>query len=236
MKYTIRNKRINAILDEFADEYKNLLVEAVLTQEQDFDIDNINISEIAKIDIEVKERLKNRGKNKKINKISRMIYSLGIVYSLFGLMLIIISEADKGYANNPWSNVAIICVFLGLITAIIGLMTKVILRSKETHIRKRSIVDYEIQIINKWRILEGIIYEIFPKNDKLSLRSMLSSLEQTKIISKEDYKTLNSLMYYRNKILHTPPGKVKCDEITHEEIRSLLNAAQDLIDKLSILI
>jgi len=219
------------MLDELADEYKNLLIEVALNQKQEFDIDNINISEITKIDVEIKERLKNRSRNNKINRLSRLISSLGLVYSLFGLMLIMISEMNTSLENNPLSTVAIICVFLGFIIAIVGLMTKMLLTSKKSSIYKKDVLDYEIQAINKWRTLEGIIYEMFPQNDKLSLRTMLSNLEQTKIISKEDFKTLNSLMSCRNKILHSSPGTVEYDEI-----KPLLSKADNLIEKLSKMI
>ena len=232
MKYQISNKKVNIILDELAEEYKNLLIETALNQNQEFDVENISISDITKIDIETKERLKNRSRNNRINRISHLISSLGLVYSLFGLMLIMVSEAGNDFTDNPLSSVAIICVFLGFIIAIVGLMTKMLLNNKKSKISKKSIMDYEIQIINKWRIIEGIIYQTTPNNDKLSLRSMINNLEQSKIISKEDVKLLNSLMFYRNKILHNAPGEVKYND----EIKTILDDAQELIEKLSKII
>ncbi len=231
MKYQISNKKVNYILDELADEYKNLLIETALNQRQELDVENISISDITKIDIETKERLKNRSRNNRINRISQLISSLGLIYSLFGLMLIMVSEAGSDLTDNPLSTIAIICVFLGFIIAIVGLMTKMLL-NKKSQISKKTIMDYEIQIINKWRIVEGIIYQISPQNDKLSLRSMLNNLEQSKIISKEDAKLLNSLMHYRNRILHNPPGEVKYND----EIKNLLDDVQELIDKLSTIL
>lgn len=229
MKYQISNKKVNIILDELADEYKNLLIETALNQKQEFDVENITISDITKIDIETKERLKNRNRNNRVNRISQLISLLGIIYSLFGLMLIIISEVGNNFFDSSLSSVAVIFVFLGFIITVMGLMTKMLLNNKRSKIRQKVTMDYEIQIINKWRIIEGIICQITPNNDKLSLRSMINNLEQSRIISKEDLKILNSLMSYRNKILHNAPGKIEYND----EIKILLENAQELIDKLS---
>lgn len=232
MKYQITNKKFNTILEELAEEYKDFLIEATLNEKNEIDLENISISDLTKIDIAIKEQLKNRNRENRINRICHSISLLGIIYSLFGFMLIMISEAGSRLTDNPLSSMAIICVFLGCIIAIIGILTKVLLSIRKSQIDKRTIMDYEIQIINKWRIVEGIIYQISPQNDKLSLRSMLNNLEQTKIISKDDLKTLNSLMHYRNKILHHSPREIEYSE----EIKIILDDTQELINRLSKII
>jgi len=232
MKYQITNRKLNVILDELAEEYKDLLVEATLSQKNEIDIDNISISDLTKIDIETKERLKNRSKNYKISRISYLVSMIGLIYSLIGLMLMLVSGTESNFYNDPLSSVAIVCVFIGFVIAIFGMMIKLIFNNKKIRANNKLSLDYEIQLINKWRIIESLIYQITPQNDRLSLRSMINNLEQSKFISKEDIRTLNILMHYRNLILHNSPGNI---ELT-DEIKDVLEESQELIEKLSEII
>ncbi|MBO7245284.1 MAG: hypothetical protein J6V56_00800 [Clostridia bacterium] len=230
MKYQITNKKLNIVLDELADEYKNLLIEAALNQKNEIQLENINISDITKIDIDIKERLKNRTRNHKINRISDSTTLLGMLYSLFGLVLISIASTEDTLIDSQLYPIAIICVFFGFIIAIVGMMIRLFMNSKNSKNKNRIIMDYEFQIISTWRTIEGLVYQVSPQNDELSLRSMLNNLEQSNIISKTDIKTLNTLMYYRNKILHNTSKKI---EYSAEEIKHLLDKAQEIIIKLS---
>ena len=230
MKYQITNKKLSIVLDELANEYKDLLIEAALIQKNEIDLENINVSDITQIDIDIKERLKYGTINHKINRISHATTLVGMIYSLIGLMLIIISSTEDILRNSPFYSVAIICVFLGFIVSIIGMMIRIFMSSQKIKSNKHIILDYEIQIVSIWRTIEGLIYQVSPQNDKLSLRSMLNNLEQTNIISKTDIKTINLLMHYRNCILHSTSKRI---EYNTEEVRNLLDKAQEIITKLS---
>lgn len=229
LKYPITNKRVNIVLDELADEYKNLLVEAVLVQQNEFNTENISLSEIVKIDMELKERLKNRSRNHRINKISYITTMIGIIYSLIGVMFLTITPLNGTFHDSAYFPISIICIFVGFIVAIIGLMVKVLSHNKITAIKKKIAMDYEVQIINTWRIVEELIRQIAPRNDVMSLRSMINYLEQSSIITKEDIKIIYSLMHCRNDIMHNSL-KEKTDT---EEVRILLDRAHELVRKLS---
>lgn len=232
MKYQITNKNLSAVLEELAEEYKDLLIEATLSKSNEIDLQNISISDLTKIDIEIKEQLKNKNRNYKVNLISKFVSLLGLIYASIGLMLFLLSGSRGIFTSkedNTLFSIAIVCVFVGFIIVILGMMTKVLLENKKRKIDKEKKVNFEIQIINTWRIVEGMIYQLSPQNDKLSLRTMLNNLVQTKIISKEDFKTINLLMQYRNDILHHSPGEIQYNE----EIKTVLNDAQVLINKLS---
>ena len=181
MKYQITNKNLNAVLEELAEEYKDLLIEATLNRSNEIDLQNISISDLTKIDIEIKEHLKNKKRNYKVDLISKFISFLGVIYTSIGLMLILLSGSRGIFTNkedNTLFSVAIVCVFIGFMIVISGMMTKLLLEYKKRKIDKKNKVDIEIQIINTWRIIEGMIYQLSPQNDKLSLRSMLNNLEQ----------------------------------------------------------
>ncbi len=229
MKYQITNKKLNVILGELAEEYKDLLIETALSQTNEIDLDNINISDITKIDLKTKEQLKNRSRNYKNSKVSQLVSMIGWMYSVIGLMLILISTVESKIYNNALTSIAIVCIFIGLLVIILGMITKFVFRDREKIKINKMPLDYEIQIVNKWRIMESVIYQITPQNDSLSLRTIISNLEQSKIISKEDVKTIKILMYYRNIILHNAPGNLEYTD----EIKKTLKESQKLIDKLS---
>lgn len=229
MKYKVTNRKINFILDELAEEYKDLLIETALMKHNEFDIEKINISEITKIDIETKERLKNSVRNRRVEKISRLIYFIGMIYSLFGLMLIMLTENRDAITTNPLSVIAIICFYLGFIIVFLGFILKISLKGKRNKNTMSAYIDYEIQLINAWRTIESLIYQASPQNDSLSLRSMINNLEQAKILSKEDLRTINVLMHYRNKIIHDTLG----ERVQYNDVKKLLIDAKGLIKKLS---
>lgn len=71
MKYNISNDHINGIVDALGEEYKDLLVEKALAQHGTYDVDQINISTLIKIDEKAKETLYNderRAKKKSIDR------------------------------------------------------------------------------------------------------------------------------------------------------------------------
>lgn len=229
MKYQVTNRKLIVILNELAEEYKDNLLEATLSSKNEVDIENISISDLIRIDIEIKDHLKNRNRKKKVHKISTSITLLGLIYALLGLMLTIVSDNNSHITDSSLHTVAFVCIFAGFIVAVIGLMIGILLRTQKIQGKQINSSDYEITIINTWRTIESLVYQISPHNDKLSLKSMLNNLEQSNLISKEELKTLNQLLLYRNKILHNAPGRISHSQ----EIHTLLTSAHAIISKLS---
>lgn len=51
MKYNVSNDRIRIILDELGEEYKELLVERLLSEMDEVDVDRINPADLMQLDI-----------------------------------------------------------------------------------------------------------------------------------------------------------------------------------------
>ena len=58
MKYYISSKKLQLVVNELGEEYKDLLIEKMLDDYQTTDIDSLPISELLKLDVSIKERLK----------------------------------------------------------------------------------------------------------------------------------------------------------------------------------
>ena len=57
MKYYISSKKLQLVVNELGEEYKDLLIEKMLDDYQTTDIDSLPISELLKLDVSIKERL-----------------------------------------------------------------------------------------------------------------------------------------------------------------------------------
>lgn len=231
MKYRFSNDKFNTVIEELGEEYKDLLIEVVISKSSDRDLDSISISELTKIDIEVKEKLKNKAQNDRINRISLIFSMLGAVYALIGMMVMMITVTNRTYMDEATLSISIVLVFLGFLVMIMGSIMHFLLKTKRKT-KKESNIDYEIQIINKWRLIESLIYQIMPRSDTMSLRSMMRNLQQAKVITEDDANILEDIMFYRNKIVHNSPQGL----IITDEVKSLLEKADKLIEKLTNLV
>lgn len=203
------------------------MIECVLINNNEKDVENLKISEIAKLDIEIKERLKNRNRYMRINRISHLTSTIGIIYALLGLLLILVSSLERVFFNEPMVLIAVIFVFVGFIISILGLMLKIVPKNK--HTQKEKYTNYDILVINKWKVVESIITQITPRNETLSLKSMIRHLEQNGQISEYDCRVLDRLLFCRNSIIHNTSTK----KIHAEEIKDLIADVDIIINKLS---
>ena len=72
MKYNISEQNTKMIIDELGEEYKDMLIERVLEETDEIDVDRISLSDLVRLDIATKARL--RSNKKARNK--RKMYSV----------------------------------------------------------------------------------------------------------------------------------------------------------------
>lgn len=65
VKYYISDKKLQLVLDELAEEYKDLLIEKLLLDFKTKDVDSLPLSELLKLDVSIKDKLI---QNKEIEK------------------------------------------------------------------------------------------------------------------------------------------------------------------------
>lgn len=230
MKYNISNKNLASIIDELGEEYKDLLIEKLLSDNNYFDADSISLSELIKLDIHTKASLRNDKKSKR-DKMLSLISLVGILYILFGLLFFIINSLNySSYKENYITTIAVIISIMGMIVSFLSLVMKSVLNNSPSKKNNSTLLLYET--INKWKEIEALIYQLNPDSEKMSLRTMINNLLQNKIISQEDNDTILKLLKTRNKIVHATT------EITlsQDELQELIINSNGVIKRLNKII
>ena len=124
LKYNISNEKLKLIVDELGEEYKDMLIAKTLSNLDELDIDEISPSELIRLDVEIKKRLNIDKAESKRNRILSLISLVGVLYAMLGLFLMIFKELDRYMIENPANMIAILCIFIGLLTSIMAIFMK----------------------------------------------------------------------------------------------------------------
>lgn len=203
MKYNVSDNKLKIIIDELGEEYKDLLIERVLDDTHETDADAINPSDLIRLDVATKSKLRADKKMQRQNRLYSMISLLGIMYALLGLMIMLMRQFEETVHYDS------------------------LIRLQYYRGQNRTISSYEI--INKWKEIEALVHELTPDSETLSLSSMVKNLEDTKIISKQDVEAINQLLKIRNQIVHGLDNK--CD-LSQAELRTILIQTNKIIAKM----
>ena len=233
MKYNISDYKLKVIIDELGEEYKDLLIEQVLNDMNEIDADQINPSDLIRLDVTTKSNLRIDRKSQRLNRMSTLISLLGVIYALFGLMLMMWSELKDTIRYNNIMMISIVLIFLGLFVAIFSLLFKYMHRIRPHNYKNKRFTISSYEIINKWKEIEALINQLTPEKEQLSLSSMVSNLEETKIISKEDTIVINDLLRVRNQIVH---NQNKDFNLPQNELRSIFIQIDEVISKMKKII
>ena len=233
MKYNISDYKLKVIIDELGEEYKDLLIEQVLNDMNEIDADQINPSDLIRLDVTTKSNLRIDRKSQRLNRMSTLISLLGVIYALFGLMLMMWSELKDTIRYTNIMMISIVLIFLGLFVAIFSLLFKYMNRIRPHNYKNKRFTISSYEIINKWKEIEALINQLTPEKEQLSLSSMVSNLEETKIISKEDTIVINDLLRVRNQIVH---NQNKDFNLPQNELRSIFIQIDEVISKMKKII
>nr|WP_300818402.1 hypothetical protein [uncultured Acetatifactor sp.] len=233
MKYSISDYKLKVIIDELGEEYKDLLIEQALNEMNEIDADQINPSDLIRLDVTTKSNLRIDRKSQRLSRMSTLISLLGVIYALFGLMLMMWSELKDTIRYNNIMMISIVLIFLGLFVAIFSLLFKYMNRMRPHYYKNKRFTISSYEIINKWKEIEALINQLTPEKEQLSLSSMVSNLEETKIISKEDTIVINKLLRVRNQIVHKQNKDI---DLPQNELRSILIQIDEVISKMKKLV
>lgn len=227
LKYNISDKRKKLIIDELGEEYKDLLIEHILDDLGENDADVINTSDLIRLDVTTKSNLRiGRGLRRKY-RVFTMISLMGLLYSLIGVFLLIWSQIGRDSSYEL--KLSYILVFLGLSISIMALLMRTLVNYRPFKDRgiDRSISSYEI--INKWKEMEGLIHELTPSEEDLSLDSMIQYLKKNDVLTDADVEIVYKLLEIRNRIVHSSDEKYNVSQI---EYKPFLLQADEVIKKL----
>jgi len=233
LKYSISDYKLKVIIDELGEEYKDLLIEQALNEMNEIDADHINPSDLIRLDVTTKSNLRIDRKSQRLSRMSTLISLLGVIYALFGLMLMMWSELKDTIRYNNIMMISIVLIFLGLFVAIFSLLFKYMNRMRPHYYKNKRFTISSYEIINKWKEIEALINQLTPEKEQLSLSSMVSNLEETKIISKEDTIVINKLLRVRNQIVHKQNKDI---DLPQNELRSILIQIDEVISKMKKLV
>lgn len=225
MRYTISDYKLKTIVDELGEEYKDLLIEHILDEIDEVDADCINPSDLIRLDISVKSKLRTDQRVQKKEKMLSMISFVGLLYALLGLLLMLWEQFKEVVYQNSMLLMSASLIFVGFFVYFVALLMKKI---TPKYYRGKTQIVSPYEIVNKWKELEALIRELTPSEYSLSLASMVKTLNESKIVSDEDVETIKRLLSARNQIVHNG----KSDKLSQSELRTLLSMTDKIIVKL----
>lgn len=231
MKYNISNEKLKLIIDELGEEYKDMLITKTLSSSNEVDVDEIVLSELIRVDIEVKKRLSSDKAEYKRNRTLTLVSLLGLMYAMLGVIVMMFGELDEYMFKSPTNMIAILCTVIGLFISIMSIFMKSFPFRLHDNSTNSTFTHYEI--LNKWKEIEAIIIQLTPEEKQSTLKKMLDYLEEIKILNAEDRLNINLLLNYRNKLVHFSNEK---EELSSKESKELIKKADDIIQKLKLLI
>lgn len=233
MKYEFENSKLRIVLDELGEEYKNILIQNILSEKNEVDIESISVSDIIKIDSEFKESLYNKTRRKKYNRTYNLVVSIGLMYALLGVMLLLISAFEHEMNDNPYTLMAIVFVFIGFMISLCAGVLKSFFSIKDKNRKKETQMEYEIEIVNNLRVIEDLMYKLTPNENRDSIESMSNYMVIANFISREELMIVDNLSWYRNLIVHKYFGK---KPIPLDEMKVIVEKSNKIIKKLKTII
>ena len=113
-------------------------------------------------------------------------------------------------------------------------MMKYMIRGKENPSKKMQEKDYQMEIIDKWKIIEGLIYQLVPEKENMSLPSAIKYLYEEKMLSEEQLVIIDKLRMARNSIVHNHTSNNFV--LSQQGIKELLTEAKNIIISLNKLV
>lgn len=228
MKYEVDNKKVQEILDELGEEYKDLLVKKALQQHGEYDISRINLSTIVKLDEHAKEILYTDELKRKRNNYLLVLTVAGLIYTFIGLVLLMYYEFGESLRLSPIILLAYLCVVIGLLATLLSITIRNLPYS--TRFKNRNSSDtFNYDIVNTWKQLEGLLVQLTPAEDDMTLNGMISYLAELKLLTNDDVFTVKELLNLRNQIVHSNTVK---KQYKNSEIQTLLGNSSKIVKKL----
>ena len=223
------NEKIQKYLDELSNEYKELLFKALL--ERSKSLDDISISELLRIDNEVKKPLYIGYQRQQRQR--KMLVYLGIIYIILGIFIYLIYSIKEFNfsADSIFLLTSLIISSVGLCAIAFSFIlptTKIGTYRATNNSKSETSKLLAYNVIAQWRELEGIVTDLAENNNVTTPRSVIEYLSSNNFIDKQESDTLREFLKLRNSIVHS-------SEITHspDEINEVSNKVSKIIEKLN---
>lgn len=209
--------KVDYYLDELAEEYKHILLSLLLERSDSYE--EPSITELLRIDGEVKDRLLNRTLHRK----KQYFLLAGMAYMVFGILLYFGYEIIKDNTVDIISLTSITIGITGLLmTVLVILRNQLIPKPKEFMHKKQQLLFYNV--VKLWREFEGLSNDLM---DESNPGSVLSLLEENTLVTNSEGETLRKLLRIRNEIVHTQQT-----HYANKDIFDILRASEGILANL----
>lgn len=230
MNISPNNEKIQKYLDELSEEYKELLFRALL--ERSKSIDDISISELLRLDNEIKKPLiENYQRQQKRRK---MFFVYGLMYMFFGIIMLIMYYTIKSDIFHGTDGIVLL---VSIVVSVVGLFISAfsfVMPLSKAHATKQKFSTQtettkllSFEVITKWRELEGIVSDLAENNSIPTPRSIIEYLSSNNFIDKEESIVLKEFLKMRNNIVHSSNVDISADDM-----KSAINEVDQIISKL----
>lgn len=224
------NGKIEKYLNELSDEYKELLLNALL--EQSHSIDEISICDLLRLDQEIKKPLIEN--YQRLQKKRKIFFVSGTFYVFLGIFIMItyyLINSDIFYSvDGVVQLVSIVIGTVGLFISVFSLIMP--LHSIRSSTRKSLSQDKTIkllsfEVITKWRELEGVVNDLAENCAMPTSRSILEYLSNNNFIDKEEANILKDFLKIRNSVAHSIDINYSV-----EQVKMSIKKVSQIIEKL----
>ncbi|MCL2049547.1 MAG: hypothetical protein FWG87_12580 [Defluviitaleaceae bacterium] len=219
-----RDKNINIYLDSLSNEYKNLLFNNFLTHSPS--LDDLSISELIRIDAEIKKPLVNSTYSK-TQRLRKMFFTSGLLYIFIGFVTLLINSvllAPNVFNTNLIALGSTIIGFIGICMLSFSFYRpRNLNRLISTKKAQETLLRYEA--LEKCKELHEAIKRHGETTKSLSIIDYLS---ETLDIKDTDFKNIKGLLRLRNCIVHN----IDNDVTTPKELLLMLKATDKTIKEL----
>lgn len=231
MKYYISSKKLQLVINELGEEYKDLLIEKLLNDYQTTDIDSLPISELLKLDVSIKEKLVQNKQFEKRKRLYNLLASLGLIYSMLGIFLLFFQELERSFSTEPMNMLALSFIMIGLFVYLYSLTFKNITLKRRAYHSTKSNFQNGYELVSLWKELEGLMIQLSPDNTPSSPSKLIQYLLENNFISIKDEDSIRTLLKLRNETVHSTSSPRL--ELTHKEYSFLIKNIRNIITKLN---
>lgn len=227
MNISPNNEKIQKYLDELSEEYKELLFKALL--ERSKSIDDISITELLRLDNEIKKPLHLDYQRQQRRR--RSFITAGLTYILTGICMYLFYIIESDFSTDrvlPLMSLVISLVGVCVVACSFILPTTKMgtyRLSDGSKNETKKLLSYGV--IMQWRELEGIVNDLAENNNVSTPRSIIEYSLNNSLIDKEESDILREFLKLRNSIVHSTEVKYSTDEI-----KEASNKVSKIIEKL----
>jgi len=231
MRVTCNDEAIKVRLDTLAEEYKQLLFQALLYESTS--PDDLNIAELIRIDNEIKKPLVGSSiQTRKKERFQVMAALYGMLGIIFGVFSLIFPRILKNGFENIYDIYLLISIAMILSSFLLLIWSFIISTSRKNiflissrtsgYDKERKLLNYKV--VSTWKLLESAVKER-TGNKATAASSIIEVLQNTSILTESEQNRIILFLRLRNDIMHSERGSF----YSNAEVKEMLEDITSII-------